>query len=276
MLDDCDAVLAARLYQQKNGGVIQEDGTTNKYEYMVVDEVQDFDPLSLSSLVDSVKELEHLTLVGDVAQSIRKNSAFPGWETLKKHWLGGSDASFFTLSVSHRTVFPIMRFADFILGQKRTKGGRKGKPPLWFKCLYENTGVTEVLSWLKRVLEKFPDELTAVICSDASEAHHVLSLLEPTFGAAVRLGDKYSFSFEEGIVVTDVESVKGLEFANILIWNPTSKTYPRTDEGRHKLYTAVTRAEDHLCMVTWGRQSRLLPNVYSKLVRGYERDIEDE
>ena len=96
-------------------------------------------------------------------------------------------------------------------------------------------------------------------------------MLRPTFGAGVRLGDAYSFSFEEGILVTDVRQVKGLEFFSVLLWNPSSQAYPASELGQNLLYVAVTRAEDNLCIVSWNRAAKALP-VFgaSKLVRSVD------
>ena len=102
------------------------------------------------------------------------------------------------------------------------------------------------------------------------------SLLEPSFGHAVRIGDDDSFSFEEGIVVTDIRQVKGLEFPHVLLWNPSAKKYPPSKAARNALYVGITRAEEHLCLVTWGTPSKLLPSIHSKLVRGYEQEIDED
>ena len=102
-------------------------------------------------------------------------------------------------------------------------------------------------------------------------------MLQPTFGNLVRLGDAYSFSFEEGILVTDVQQVTGLEFFSVLLWNPTPQSYGTNDHGRNLLYVAVTRAEENLCIVTWGRPASALPPFgVSKLIRSMDMTIIDE
>jgi DNA helicase-2/ATP-dependent DNA helicase PcrA len=270
-----DAVLL-RLYQLKNSAVCLPDKTKGLYKHIVVDEVQDFSPVELATVIGAVSNLSQLTVVGDSAQELHTESTFPGWEKLRTFWkIGDSLSQFMTLTVSYRSSFQIMQFADHILGERRTTDGRQGQAPLWFKCLNENSGVTEALGWLTRVSEKYPDSITAVVCRTTREASVVNSLLEPTFGSLVRLGTDEGFSFEEGIIVCAIEQIKGLEFPHVLIWNPSNENYPKSAQSKNLLYVAATRAEEHLALVTWGRQSHLLPDPYSKLVRLKEEELEE-
>lgn len=280
-IDFTDDALLLRLLQLSRGGVWTPKSFPGQFDHVVVDEAQDFSVPALAAVLGSVKNSANLTLAGDAAQSLEREGTFPGWERLRTAWHGEDELpALVTLSVSHRSTKQIMRLADFVLGEKRTSEGRPGRPPLWLKCIRENRGVREAIDWTRRVAEKYPNAITTVICRDMKEARHVLSMLKPTFGSAVRLGDAFNFTFEEGIIVTDVRQVKGLEFPNALIWNPSSSAYPANRHGRNALYTAITRAEEILCLVTWGRPSPALPPVFSKYVRGYERetleDVEEE
>jgi DNA helicase-2/ATP-dependent DNA helicase PcrA len=174
---------------------------------------------------------------------------------------------FFTLTVSHRSTLPIVRFAEFLQQRPLPTEGRPGRAPLWFYCESENVGIPEAIAWLERVARKFPLDLIAVLCRNAEEARLVFSFLEPTFGGAVRLGDRYNFSFEEGIIVTSIEEAKGLEFPSVMIWNPSARTYPLNPQCRNLLYTAATRAEERLAFATWQKPSPILPAQSSPLVR---------
>ena len=74
-----------------------------------------------------------------------------------------------------------------------------------------------------------------------------------------------------------MQQVKGLEFFSVLLWNPTSHNYGSNDLGRNLLYVAITRAEENLCLVTWGRPAGALPPFgYSKLVRSMDMTIVEE
>ncbi|OVE79815.1 hypothetical protein BVY02_02205 [bacterium J17] len=270
--DRTDQALLSYIYEAINGAPIRKDGSKKHYHHVIVDEVQDFSPTELASIVKSVKKVKHLTLVGDSAQAIDSSGTFLGWDKLRAHWNIEDDLSrFISLTVSHRSTLQIMRLADYVRGEKRTTEGRQGKPPIWFSCEDENTGITETIQWIERVSEKFPGTLICVICPNPAVAREALSYLDPTFGSAVRLGDEDSFTFEEGILVTDVRNAKGLEFPHVMIWNPSKESYPKKNWAKNRLYVGMTRAEDHLCLVTWERHSPLLPSIHSKLVRGIEK-----
>lgn len=276
--DWADDALLLRACQLRAGGVLNEKNEFGSYGHIIVDEVQDLSPLELSTIIGSVKNHKDLTLVGDTSQNIDEHGSFPGWEKLRKHWNFSGDMSrYVSLEVSHRSTFPIMRLADHIQQRSLVKTGRNGRVPIWFKTRNESHGIEHVLKWLNKAVELYPSMVTAVICASPEEAKFAYKMLQPTFGQLVRLGDAYSFSFEEGILVTDVHQVKGLEFFSVLLWNPTNQSYGSHDYGRNLLYVAVTRAEENLCIVTWGRPAAALPPFgASKLVRSMDMTIVDE
>jgi DNA helicase-2/ATP-dependent DNA helicase PcrA len=186
-------------------------------------------------------------------------------------------SQYVSLEVSYRSTQQIMRLANHIQQGTGVKGGRTGRTPIWFKCRNESHGIEYVLKWLSKAVELYPTMVTAVICATPEEAKFAYKMLQPTFGPLVRLGDAYSFSFEEGILVTDVKQVKGLEFFSVLLWNPSNQSYGTNEYGRNLLYVAVTRAEENLCLVTWGRWAAALPPFgVSKLVRSMDMTIVEE
>jgi DNA helicase IV len=278
VFDWADDGLLLRACQLRTGGVINEKGEFGTYGHVIVDEVQDLSPIELSTIIGSVKNHKDLTLVGDTSQNIDEHGSFPGWEKLRKHWnFSGDMSKYVSLEVSHRSTLPIMRLADHIQQRSLVKTGRSGRVPIWFRTRNESQGIEYVLKWLSKAVELYPSMVTAVICATPEEAKFAYKMLQPTFGQLVRLGDAYSFSFEEGILVTDVHQVKGLEFFSVLLWNPSSQSYGSHDYGRNLLYVAVTRAEENLCLVTWGRPASALPTFgASKLVRSMDMTIADE
>lgn len=278
LFDWSDDGLLLRACQLRTGGVITEKGVHGTYGHIIVDEVQDLSPIELSTIIGSVKNHKDLTLVGDTSQNIDEHGSFPGWDKLRKHWnFSGDMSKYVSLEVSHRSTLPIMRLADHIQQRSLVKTGRNGRVPIWFKTRNESHGIEHVLKWLNKAVELYPSMVTAVICATPEEAKFAYKMLQPTFGQLVRLGDAYSFSFEEGILVTDVHQVKGLEFFSVLLWNPSSQSYGSHDHGRNLLYVAVTRAEENLCIVTWGRPAAALPPFgVSKLVRSMDMTIVDE
>jgi DNA helicase IV len=278
VFDWADDGLLLRACQLRTGGVINEKGEFGTCGHVIVDEVQDLSPIELSTIIGSVKNHKDLTLVGDTSQNIDEHGSFPGWEKLRKHWnFSGDMSKYVSLEVSHRSTLPIMRLADHIQQRSLVKTGRSGRVPIWFRTRNESQGIEYVLKWLSKAVELYPSMVTAVICATPEEAKFAYKMLQPTFGQLVRLGDAYSFSFEEGILVTDVHQVKGLEFFSVLLWNPSAQSYGSHDYGRNLLYVATTRAEENLCLVTWGRPASALPTFgTSKLVRSMDMTITDE
>jgi DNA helicase-2/ATP-dependent DNA helicase PcrA len=275
-LDKTDDALVVRLLQLRNRENYVS-GLPDRYQHIVVDEVQDLSPPELAVVIDSVEKTRQLTLVGDTAQEVTSEGSFPGWEKMKSHWNFADESSrYIPLTVSHRSTLPIMKLADHILREQRVTNGRAGRVPIWFKCRTESQGIESIIQWLQTALERFPTDLTAVICPAPDVARYATSLLSPTFGSAVRLGDDNEFDFDAGIIVTDVRQAKGLEFLNVLVWNPSYQAYPQNRLGQNKLYVATTRAEENLSFVSWGKPSVLMPPVGSRLVRGIDLTIEDE
>lgn len=274
VFDEADDALLLRIQQLL---LVKQKRSRKRYRHIVVDEVQDLGPSQLATVIGSVEELHQLTLVGDVAQNLDESGSFPGWEKLMQYWQFGSEMSkYLTLEVSHRSTLPIMKFAEHVQGTSSVKEGRAGRVPIWFRCGKESRGVASIIEWLGRAVEKYPGALTAVLCRDRQEAKYAHSLLAPTFGPTVRLGDEGTFSLDEGIVVSEIRQVKGLEFCNVLLWNPSHKSYGTSSLDRNLLYVGVTRAEENLCLVTWTRPSKLLPSPNSPLVRYLDLRLEEE
>jgi DNA helicase-2/ATP-dependent DNA helicase PcrA len=277
-LDWEDDALLLRLFQLRAGGTLTNAGTIGTYGHLIIDEVQDLSPLELATVISAVKDHKDLTLVGDTAQNLDVTQSFPGWEALRRHWNFSADMSrYISLEVSHRSTLPIMRLADSIQRRDLSRTGRHGRTPIWFRCRNESQGIEHVLKWLTKASELFPTKIAAVICATPQDAHFAYKMLQPTFGPRVRRGDSYSFSFEEGILVTDVRQVKGLEFYSVLLWNPSARSYGSDELGQNLLYVAVTRAEENLCLVTWERPAKALPPFgASRLVRAMDMTIRDE
>ena len=75
----------------------------------------------------------------------------------------------------------------------------------------------------------------------------------------LRLVRQQDFSFRPGIEVADVAQVKGLEFDYVLLLDVTAGNYPDSQESRHLLHIAATRAAHQLWLISVGSPSPLLP-----------------
>ena len=264
-LDWEDDALLLRIRQLSDSPT----GTRNTWDHIMVDEVQDLSPVELATLIGAAKSHKGLTLVGDTSQNLDPADAFPGWKRLCSQWQFTDDMSrYISLEVNHRSTLPIMRLADYVQGHIGHRSGRPGRTPIWFRCKHEAQGIEYGIKWLNKATKLYPNSLVCVLCPNMKEAHTTFRLLEPTFQNTIRLGEPNSFSFDEGIVVTDVTQVKGLEFHSVLLWNPSRIHYPTDTLGRNSLYVAITRAEENLCIVSWSSPSKALPPFFtSPLIR---------
>lgn len=265
VLDWEDDAILLRILQLSN----RKNEVCGTWDHIMADEVQDLSPTELATIVASVKNHSGLTLVGDTFQNLDTTEAFPGWKRLCEHWNFTDDMSrYISLEVNHRSTRPIMRLANYVRGEKMPERGRPGRTPIWFRCKDEAQGAVYATKWLNKATTLYPNMLVAVLCSSMKEASAVFKLLEPTFKNSIRLGSQASFSFDNGIVVTEISQVKGLEFHSVLLWNPSHFNYPSNAIGRNSLYVGITRAEENLCMVSWVASSRLLPHFQtSSLIR---------
>jgi DNA helicase-2/ATP-dependent DNA helicase PcrA len=267
-IDRADESIILRILQVRGGEPSNSPLGLPRFKHLVADEVQDYTPANLATLVAAVEHPWQLTLVGDVAQSIHDGGSFPGWDRLKSRWrLKDSISRSIALTVSYRSTLPIMKLADSVLGRSIVTEGRSGRVPLLFKAETEDLAIEAAIKWLEKGLELYPSEMSAVLCVNASEARQLTSFLKPRFNHGVRYADASNFTFEAGLVVTTTQVVKGLEFANVLIWNPDRDTFPKNSEGQSLLHVAITRAFENLCFVSYRRVSDLLPSDSSGLIR---------
>jgi DNA helicase-2/ATP-dependent DNA helicase PcrA len=248
------------------------------FDMLVIDEVQDLAPLEIATAAASVERQESLTFVGDTAQQIDSSSPFPGWSFVQQLSTGTSStaAPLVQLTVNHRSTHPIMNFAAAIRNEPPSPSGRPGRTPIWFRCRRERIGVPLAIGWIQKAVVLYPGTLSAVLCPTRDSARAAYSLLKASMGALVNLADPQVFTADEGILIADIAMVKGLEFSNVLLWNPSKKLLSESSDARDLLYVAATRARENLCVVTWEAPSQYLPNFHSPVVRGYDRNDDDD
>ena len=229
----------------------------NLIKHLIIDEIQDFSLAELILIFGCLKEKNKVTIVGDVNQSVDADISFPGWNFILEVLNIKSSSEIITLNVSHRSTKQIMRFAESITSNSSNASGREGKEPVFFKCANEQEAVQASIKWLNIAQNKYPNILTAIICKTPSQAKLVYSYLEPTFKSAIKLITT-DLDFSDGIIVSDIKNIKGLEFYNVLIWDVSEKNYFDTELDRNLLYVAITRAEQNLGLVCIGKNSCLI------------------
>lgn len=272
-LDRSDFALLLRTLQLTKGrGAVL--GRATPFKHIVLDEVQDYSPVELATILSVVTEVGNVTLIGDTTQRIEEG--FPGWDKLTKYWTGRKvESNFLKLDVSHRSTRQIVACASCIGSIEGPRGGRDGERPRWYFSRGQEKVLTAALDWLRRITAECPNGLIGVVCFSSAHAKEAYSLLSPTFGPLVRLADEGAITFEQGIVICDAYAAKGLEFYGVLVYQPVSSVLPRTDGGRALLYVASTRAQEYLAFATWGGSSPL-KSVASSVLERFDLDIADE
>jgi superfamily I DNA/RNA helicase len=78
--------------------------------------------------------------------------------------------------------------------------------------------------------------------------------LEKMISCEVRVGYRDQFSFEPGVMISNIHQIKGLEFDAVALINPSEELYPSKNvESRNMIYVGVTRAQEDLLVI--GRDS---------------------
>lgn len=245
------------------------------YEHIVVDEVQDWSLPELLVAVSSVRSTQDLTLVGDVDQGL--SDVFPGWKRLIELLkLPSSEAHYVQLQVSYRCTKQIAQLSQSISGKPVTADGREGRAPIWFRCSNEEQGVGVAIEWIQKALQRYPQTVTAVLTRNAAESRYLLKLLTPTFGNSVRLLGNDAHSLEEGIAISTIADVKGIEFCNVVLWNVSHHNFSQEPEERNLLYVGASRAEENLCLISFSHPSSFLPPVESGLTRCIRMTVEQQ
>ncbi len=248
-LDYFDLSLLLKNIQLKNGGLPGKNGLPVVLDHLVIDEVQDFGPVEFSVMKHAVHDPRHLTIVGDVSQKILFSRKFIGWDRIVQH-LKMDASDLIQLQVSFRCTVPIMELAHRVAGTGGPVEGRQGPPPKWQRAEDRN-GVLETLAdWTAGLRAEDPNRLIALVCRYPKQAMELKEDLEEMIPEGLRLGYRSQFSFEPGVLVTNIHQVKGLEFDAVAIVDPDEDNYPhRKEESRNLMYVAVTRAQDELLLI---------------------------
>jgi DNA helicase IV len=242
--------LVLRLIQLKNGGLPDGTGGVASLDHLVIDEVQDFGPVEFAIMMSAVSDKRQITIVGDVAQKILSARKFIGWNKVVEN-LGMEDDSIIRLEVSFRCTVPIMTLAHKVAGDPKKVEGRAGSDPEWYKAEDKDSLLEKLVNWTHCLVKADPFKLIALICRYPKQAMELKEELEEYLPGEVRLGHRDQFSFEPGIMVTNIHQVKGLEFDSVALIEPDEQNYPiRKEESRNMIYVGITRTQDDLLLAT--------------------------
>ncbi len=226
--------------------------------HLVLDEAEDVSLAELDGLSALIRTSRTVTLAGDEAQVTQ--SSFAGWER-SLATLGTTDAAVCRLETSYRCPRPVSELAQVVLGPLAPKrpaaAARDGAKVGRFAFPTEAQAWLFLAGALEDLLHHEPHASAAVIAHDEAAARRFATVLEGLPQARLVLDG--SFTFAPGIDVTDVGSVKGLEFDYVVVPDASARDYPESDDARRRLHVAVTRAAHQLWLVSPGTPSPLVP-----------------
>jgi DNA helicase IV len=224
---------------------------------LVLDEAEDFSLFELDVLGALTTEGASITLAGDEAQ--QTSSSFAGWEAALAA-LGARDAALCRLETTYRCPRPIAELARRVLGPlappSATRAAREGAPVAMHTFPTDAAAELFVVEASRDLLDRSERPSLAIIARDADAARRLYGLLADRPDARLVLDG--AFPFTPGLDVTDLDSVKGLEWDTVLVPDAASWAYPATDDARHRLHVAITRASRQLWLVAGGALSPLL------------------
>lgn len=241
----------------------------NLCDHIVIDEAQDFGVMEIRALLNALDVNRTVTIVGDVAQKIVMNRHFGSWQELLSE-AGFADTTPIELNVSHRSTEEIMSVAsalrqDIDFSQTNLTTVRNGPIPTIMMTGDYETQPHVIGKWIEEKIKENPYVLSAVICRLPKQAEGLTAILKKIGYEFVRWGHRDSFDFSPGVTITNVHQVKGLEFRNVLIINPTEAQYSsKKEEDRMLLYVAVTRAEVCLDFISRDKPTSMLPPLQRK------------
>lgn len=266
--DEQDDPILLRLVQLKRGALTSKDTSAISYSHVAIDEAQDRSAIEIKVLIDTVDaEDQHsreksVTIAGDTAQRLVFDNSFNGWEELLQQ-TGNSSVTVSPLKLSYRSTAEVMALALEVLGPRLAPSeplvARSGAPVE----LHQFGDVGEAVAFLAEVLRELlgrePAASVALLTRFPEQADLYYGGLRRAEVPRLRRVENDDFSFEPGIDVTDASQVKGLEFDYVIMVDVNENTYPETDECRHLMHIAVTRAAYQLWLVSTSEPSRLLP-----------------
>ncbi|KON70698.1 helicase [Peribacillus butanolivorans] len=231
--------------------------TNTSIKYVLVDEAQDYSPFQfefLKRLFPSAR----MTVLGDFNQAIFAHaSERVDFQTLTSLY-GISETESITLAQSYRSTKQIIEFTRELVpeGRRIKAFDREGEKPVLTQVSNRDELHDKIVSKVKDFQGREYNTI-AIICKSAAESAAAYDALS-TIGE-IKLVQKGTNEYEQGVVVIPAYLAKGIEFDAVIIYDASVQSYG--DESLRRLfYTACTRAMHNLQIYTVGEPSPFLFN----------------
>lgn len=248
----------------------------SKYKHIIIDEAQDFSPMMIQSIVNYIKDDGSILYLGDRAQQIYGKG--------KMSWikLGLKVSKVYRLEENHRNSKQIQDFANEIRrnlyleiedGYSTLYSNRNGDKP---KIIYFDTEVEEDMYVVEKCVELINNGTTCIIVRTNEQMNYYKNILTKSSINPILINrDNKNFPKDKQVFIGTFQSVKGLEFDNVIIPKCTEENLIKGDidisillknESGEKIneiakliYVAVTRAKNNLIITHTNELVTIMP-----------------
>src|SRR5712692_10525790 len=201
----------------------------HRYDFVVVDEVQDLTTIQLQLILTALREPRHFILCGDANQIVHPN--FFSWSTLKSFFYQqeGLEAPAELIRILHnnyRNAVAVTEVANRLLKLKHARFGSVDRESNY---LVRSTGETSGTVLLLADTEPITRELNQ---KTRQSTRFAVIVMHPEHKLAARA------HFQTPLIFS-IQEAKGLEYDNIILYNFTS-----ADEGSFRDITHGVSVED--------------------------------
>lgn len=240
---DLSVLLRLCQLREKDGPVREALGW---YAHIIVDEGQDLSLLELEAILAATDRRNSITLSADSRQKILSWVDAADFDLFRRN-LKEVGVSNETLSVSYRCPAEIMTLASRISNRESGPAGRHSGTLDYHRGTDEESALVLLRRLVEQLVAADPQSLTAVICKKKPDE----KMLHRALAGIPGLHQQGELTFEPGVLVTIAHQVKGVEFANVILYDPNAKDFRNSALDRNLLYVCVTRACRRLDIVYW-------------------------
>ncbi|MDD2338191.1 MAG: ATP-binding domain-containing protein [Geobacteraceae bacterium] len=241
-----DVSILLRLCQLRKPVDAVVPGAFNHYDHIIVDEAQDLGALELEAVLAATSPRRSLTVCADERQKILSFVDGTGFVNFRRQLqLSGLDKE--TLAISYRSAREILELAARVSG-RTVDTSKSHSGVVKFYPEKDSSSALRKVRWIvEQLVAREPNALTAIICKKKTDVKAIHRFL----GGVAGLHGEGEVCFEPGVLVVNAHIVKGVEFTNVILWNPSETDYRQTEIDRNLLYVALTRASKRLYVVHW-------------------------
>ncbi|MCR5670881.1 MAG: AAA family ATPase [Butyrivibrio sp.] len=226
--------------------------------YVMVDEVQDYTAAQMMIFRKYFPNARFM-LLGDENQAIREGTVtFKEIEEMAT--ADGKEFAILPLMTSYRSSPEITDIFASLLPAKEQMLVSSVQRPGEKVTVKNFKKEKEYYSELKKLIKEFGEKegLTAVICKDQYRLEKISDGLGKSAPSRVTGMDALPKS---GAFLIELPLAKGLEFDHVILADADCDAYPDDKLGRHCLYTAMSRATQHLAILSVGEPAAKVKNL---------------